>query len=418
MIEHKNQSAVTLLELLVVVIIMGILASVAVTVYTGHVDRARIAACRDTIRQLELAINRYEVDTGQLPPSSSGLTMPPGSLLYEGNSSQGSFGSGYLQVALIHSLSGNLHQPLHYRWLGPYIQPDEDQLGDRYGNLVTGSVPKGYIQLLDPWGLPYYYLRSDHYSNLGGTQYPSTHPYFSSETYYNPSSFQIFSLGRNGSTYSVPYRGEETDDVNNWRKYGLPYVVASGSRSRRSGSNIRTASPRSRSGRTPGDFNNANQDDFFDRRPNPLTFSMPDNTNLLFRWPPGWEKSGKNKVIKPEEIDTKPQWLFQVSPDKNFEQLAGDYKGLSDVEIIFEGPDPTQTITDSYVLEVRSEDTPEEELAEDAEGKPYHLLFAFKYQDNICWWSSNFVSVDSMEEGRLFITGVTRTKIPVTRNVR
>ena len=42
MIEKQNQSAVTLLELLVVIMIMGILASIAVTVYTGHVDRARV----------------------------------------------------------------------------------------------------------------------------------------------------------------------------------------------------------------------------------------------------------------------------------------------------------------------------------------------------------------------------------------
>ena len=71
MINKTKKTAVTLLELLVVVMILGILSTIAVTVYTGHVERARVAACRDIIRQIELAVNRYEVDTGQLPPSSS-----------------------------------------------------------------------------------------------------------------------------------------------------------------------------------------------------------------------------------------------------------------------------------------------------------------------------------------------------------
>lgn len=414
MIEKKNQSAVTLLELLVVVVIMGILASIAVTVYTGHVDRARVAACRDTIRQLELAINRYEVDTGQLPPSSSGLPIAPNQLLYEGNATIGSFGSGYLQLALIHSLSGNLNAPLHQRWIGPYIQPDEDQLGDRYGFPVSITTPKGYVQLLDPWGLPYYYIRLDHYASLGGTQYPSTHPYYSSETYYNPSSFQIFSTGRNGSTYSAPYRGEETDDVNNWRKYGLPYNVASGgSRSSRFRT---TGSSSSRSSQRPvasARFVDPNEESF-NRRPVALTFALPDNSQLLFKWPEGWKKNG-NKVWKPLEKDTKPIWQFKNNANVTFEQLADPYKRLSDVEIIFEGPDPTNTVPDSYILEVRSENTPEEDLQEDAEGKPYHLLFAFKYGQYSCWWAANFYSVKGMDEGRLFITGVTRTKIPVTK---
>lgn len=415
MIENKNQSAVTLLELLVVLVIMGILASVAVTVYTGHVDRARVAACRDTIRQIELAINRYEVDTGQLPPSSSGLTFSPDPLLYEGNSSIGSFGSGYLQLALIHSLSGDLYSPLHQRWLGPYIQPDEDQLGDRFGFPVTLTTPKGYVQLLDPWGLPYYYIRYDHYANLGGTRYPSTHPFFSSETYYNPSSFQIFSMGRNGSTYPVPYRGEETDDVNNWRKYGLPYTVASGgSRVRTSGSGH--SSPRNTNRRSAANstgFIDPNNESF-DRRPVALTFGLPDNSQLLFKWPEGWKKNG-SKVWKPLEKDAKPLWQFKALENQSFEQLAEPYKRLSDVEIIFEGTDPTNTISDSYILQVRSESTPEVDLIEDAEGKPYHLLFASKFGQYTCWWAANFYSLKGMDEGRLFITGVTRSKIPVTK---
>lgn len=430
MIEKQKQSAVTLLELLVVVMIMGILASIAVTVYTGHVDRARVAACRDMIRQLELAVNRYEVDTGQFPPTSSGLPIAPDALVYEGNSTQGSFGSGYLQLALVHSLSGNIYQPLHQRWLGPYLELDEDQMGDRFGMPVTASTPKGYVQILDPWGMPFYYLHSNDYASLGATQYPVDHPYYGTETYYNPSSVQIFSMGRNGVTYAVPERGEETDDVNNWRKYGLG-LGSSGGGTRRSRIVARTLP--GRSGRPGGETTKINDfsgnsgksgnsgawgTDTTDpgRRPVAMTFPMPDDSHLMFRWPKGWSKRG-NKVSKPSD-KIQPQWLFQVKESVSFENLGYLYRQFSDVEIFFEGLDPTGTVPDSFVLETRSESTPEIDLQEDAEGKPYHLLFAFKNGKYTCWWAANFTSVKSMDKGRLFITGVVRTKIPVTKSVR
>ena len=413
---HEMKSAVTLLELLVVVVIMGILASVAVTVYTGHVDRARVAACKDTIRQLELAINQYEVDTGQLPPSSSGLPIAPDQLIYEGNAFTGSFGSGYLQLALIHSLSGNFHQPLSYRWLGPYIQPDEDQLGDRNGLPVTLSTPKGYVQLLDPWGLPYYYLRSDHYPTMGGTQYPNTHPFYASETYYNPSSFQIFSKGRNGSTYPVPYRGEETDDVNNWRKYGLPYVVASGgARSHRPSPRTTGPSSSSPSGSRPRTQTPGQED--LEQLVVPLTFSLGDTSHVLFSWPRGWSRY-QNKVINASEKEERPIWLFQSTSNLTYEELIAPYKTQAGVEIIFEGPDPSVTVPDAYVLEARSQATPELEIQEDAKEKPYHLVFAFKMGEYTCWWAANFYSVESMEQGRLFITAIVRTKTPLTKEIR
>ena len=40
---HTSERAITLLELMVVVMIIGILSSIAVTVYTGQVEKARIA---------------------------------------------------------------------------------------------------------------------------------------------------------------------------------------------------------------------------------------------------------------------------------------------------------------------------------------------------------------------------------------
>lgn len=209
----KNKTTgVTLLEILVVVMIIGILSTIAISVYTGQVDRARYAAASDTIRQLEMAISRYEIDVGQLPPSGSGTNLAPS----PPNPGSPAMGCGYLQLALLHSLSGNVYQPLDSRWIGPYLELDSNQLGDINGRPVTGATPRASVQILDPWHQPYYYIRHQDYDALGGTRRPPSDPFYPDETYYNPTTFQIFSMGRNMTTLNVPNRGLEPDDVRNW----------------------------------------------------------------------------------------------------------------------------------------------------------------------------------------------------------
>lgn len=216
--KEKKTKGVTLLELVVVVLIIAILSSIAVTVYTGQVDRARRAACRDIIRQLELAINRYEVDTGQFPVSSSGTLLAPTGVNPQVDANGNGLGSGYLQLCLRASLNGNIFSPLHPRWQGPYISFNEDKLGTITGGPVTSSMQKPAIQLLDPWGNPYYYIRWVDYPAFGATERPAGDPYRTPETYYNASTFQIFSKGTNGNTIESPsgVRGTDSDDVNNW----------------------------------------------------------------------------------------------------------------------------------------------------------------------------------------------------------
>ena len=203
---------VTLLELLVVVMIIGILSTIAITVYTGQVDRARYAAAYETIRQLEVAIARYEVDTGQLPPSGSGTNLAPS----PPNPDSPASGCGYLQLALLHSLSGDVFQPLDYRWFGPYLELDSNQLGNINGEPVSSTTPRASVQILDPWYLPYTYIRHQDYEDYDGTRRASSDPFYPDETYYNPTTYQIFSMGRNMTTGSSQNRGLEPDDITNW----------------------------------------------------------------------------------------------------------------------------------------------------------------------------------------------------------
>lgn len=201
--------AFTLIELLVVVLILGLLATIAVGVFTTQVERARYAAAKSTISSIELAVNRYHIDLGVYPPSGSG---------YDNRQ-----GCGWLQFALMHSMSGNSKDPASKQWKGPYLTVRKELLGDSNGTpleeLQTQPIPQD-VQILDPWHSPYRYVRSgpepDDYAQNQGTLLPTSHPYFASERYYNASTFQVASKGLDGETPDFPNYGTGLDDVTNF----------------------------------------------------------------------------------------------------------------------------------------------------------------------------------------------------------
>lgn len=213
--------AVTLLELLVVVLIISILATIATGVYTGETQRARVAATRDLLRQIEVAVTRYEVDLGQLPPSGSGTTVPPTSSRVNG--------SGYLHLVLVHSISGSASQPASTLWKGPYINLNAKNLDATATNAAASNI-------IDSWGNAVLYVESSYYARPSGTTFlagtqtfsgsapsnansdlPAPNPYFASgETYYNPNTFQLISYGPDGATLASPYHGAGYDDISNF----------------------------------------------------------------------------------------------------------------------------------------------------------------------------------------------------------
>lgn len=207
-----SPGAVTLLELLVVLLIISILSTIAVGVFTKEVTRAKIAKARAEIAAIEIAVARYQIDTGMFPPSSTGTALPPSGL----NPDVPYRGSGYLQVALRGSLNGDANAPLSERWRGPYLEWDENRIGPFAG--LAAVTSKAELSYLDPWGNPYYYASSEEYDLVGATRLPLTSLYAATETYYNASTVQIFSLGPNGRTSLVAGElGEEPDDITNWK---------------------------------------------------------------------------------------------------------------------------------------------------------------------------------------------------------
>jgi len=201
---QRFSKGVTLLELLVVVLILAVLATIATPVFVGQVTRAKVAATKDTIRQLEVAIARYEIDVGVLPPS-----WTVGSDL----------GGGWLIEALLHSTNGNINAPSSPRWNGPYIEFDLDQLAVPGVNAVDnpGIPDQREVQLLDPFESPYNYIRFTDYETFNGTELPTGDPFFASETWFNPRTFQIWSYGPDGTTnFANGERGTGPDDITNW----------------------------------------------------------------------------------------------------------------------------------------------------------------------------------------------------------
>ena len=107
-----NSKGFTLIELMVVVVILGILASLIVPRFMGRTDEARQVKAKVDIVALESALKLYRLDNGSYPVTEQGM------------------------AALVEEPTSD---PLPRKW-------------HKGGYLEKGTVPK------DPWGREYLYL--------------------------------------------------------------------------------------------------------------------------------------------------------------------------------------------------------------------------------------------------------------------
>jgi len=103
---RQTKKGFTLIELMLVVIIIGILASVVMPRLVGRSEEARLAAVKADINaNIALALDMFEMDVGRYPTNEEGL-------------------------AALRTNPGSLST-----WKGPYLKRDPN----------------------DPWGNPYHY---------------------------------------------------------------------------------------------------------------------------------------------------------------------------------------------------------------------------------------------------------------------
>ena len=72
--DQKKDKGFTPIELLIVIVILGILATVTVFAVAGITNRGQDSACSAELKTLEVAIEAYQAQTGGYPAAMTDLT--------------------------------------------------------------------------------------------------------------------------------------------------------------------------------------------------------------------------------------------------------------------------------------------------------------------------------------------------------
>jgi len=81
MSRRQQQAGFTLIEIMVVILILGLLATLVVQSLRGATDKAKRTKAMADIAELKTALDRYYIDNGSYPNSDQGLqalVTPPG----------------------------------------------------------------------------------------------------------------------------------------------------------------------------------------------------------------------------------------------------------------------------------------------------------------------------------------------------
>ena len=72
---RSNQDGFTLIEIMVVILILGLLATIVVQSLRGATDKAKRVKAQADIAELKTGLDRYYLDAGSYPTSDQGLPV-------------------------------------------------------------------------------------------------------------------------------------------------------------------------------------------------------------------------------------------------------------------------------------------------------------------------------------------------------
>ncbi len=72
---HNNRKGFTMIEIIAVLVIVGLLATVATTSFMGKIEKARADTTKANLQQLHSAVLSFKMDTGRYPEEDEGLEV-------------------------------------------------------------------------------------------------------------------------------------------------------------------------------------------------------------------------------------------------------------------------------------------------------------------------------------------------------
>jgi general secretion pathway protein G len=69
----KNRFGFTMVELMAILVIIGLLATLVVTKVATKIDQARVTTTKANLKLLHNAVNQFKMDTGRFPTEEEGL---------------------------------------------------------------------------------------------------------------------------------------------------------------------------------------------------------------------------------------------------------------------------------------------------------------------------------------------------------
>ncbi len=190
----EARAGFTLIEILAVILIVGILATILISQLGGADDAARISTTRSKLQTLSLAINAYELDFGDYPPSSF-------------NDEQGvpNDGTNVGVEALVVALWSNGYDAGD---LSSEVDSLRNVDGDHSGKKLTDFGNRTLPEIVDAWGNPIAYIHRRDYE-VPNREYltedpdtgeeirsiPTAHRNPELDTFYCYRSYQLISAG-------------------------------------------------------------------------------------------------------------------------------------------------------------------------------------------------------------------------------